>query len=170
MNSPLRQFGSVALSIAFICNAALAEGIPDATRDTGSEANVDFCRVFGNRAADAKYARQINELAKIKSGIEEQLLVLGQNTRMLEELLQERTRIRDSVSSSLIKIYSNVDAEVAAQQLQKLNTETASEILRRLNPKISGEIISAMDTKFASLLAASMVRDAGKLSKKAENP
>jgi flagellar motility protein MotE (MotC chaperone) len=131
---------------------------------------IDLCRSFAKKAAETKLARQNKELLLMKTKIEEQLLVLDQKTRILDQWVSKRDNIRATVSDRLVNIYSNVEPEIAAQQLQKLDAEMASEVLQRLNPKTSGEIVSAMDVTFASKLVKLMSMDAGKPMQKAEQP
>lgn len=122
----------------------------------------DFCKTFADKAAESKVARQRKELLDIKAKIDEQLLSLSQKTIQLETWVARRSEIRNAVSANLVKMYSNVESEIAAQQLQKLSTEMASEVLQRLNPKLSGEIVSAMDVNFASKVVKVMMADAAK--------
>lgn len=170
MKSAYGRFCCFAFALLCLCNMAFAEEAAIAVRDNADQKPIDYCRVFGSKAAEARQARQVEDLLKMKTGIEQQLLILDEKTKVLSEWLDKRSKIRERVSESLVKIYSNVDAEVAAQHLQKLDVDTASEVLQRLNPKVSGEIMSAMEVKFASALVALMVNDAGKLARKAEAP
>jgi flagellar motility protein MotE (MotC chaperone) len=131
---------------------------------------VDFCRAFANKAAEARLARQSRQLADVKAKIEEQLLVLEQKTTALGQWIEKRDRIRAAVSDGLVKMYANVEPDVAAQQLRKLDVETAAEVLQRLNPKVSGEILSAMDVNFAGRILQLMAKDAGKLAQMKDVP
>jgi flagellar motility protein MotE (MotC chaperone) len=132
------------------------------------EESEDLCRTFANKAAEAKIARQKKELLDIKSTIDDQLVVLSQKTAQLEAWLKKREEIRSAVSVSLVKMYANVEAEIAAQQLQKLSIEMTSEVLQRLSPKQSGEIIASMDAVFASKIVKNLMTNAAKKTEKTE--
>lgn len=135
-----------------------------------AEGTEDFCRSFGNKAAEAKLLRHKQELTDLKSKIEEQLTQLEAKTKKLQDLTTKRDEYRAAVSESLVKIYTNVEPEVAAQQLEKLSFEMASEVLQRLNPKISGEIVTAMDVKLASRIVKLMFANASATEKKNDAP
>jgi flagellar motility protein MotE (MotC chaperone) len=128
----------------------------------------DLCEAFADKAAEAKLARQRKELLEVKATIEKQLVVLDEKTKQLESWVTKRNEIRESVSTSLVKMYSNVESETAAQQLQKLNPQSAAEILQRLKPKQSGEIVTAMDVDFASKVMKIMMADVPKQKEKME--
>ena len=130
----------------------------------------DFCQSFGDKAAESKLLRHKQELIELKSKIEEQLSNLEARTKQLQDLTTKREEYRAAVSESLVKIYTNVEPEVAAQQLEKLSIEMASEVLQRLNPKISGEIVTAMDVKLASRVVKLMLANAAATEKKTDTP
>jgi flagellar motility protein MotE (MotC chaperone) len=119
----------------------------------------DLCEAFADKAAEAKLARQRKELLEVRTNIEKQLLVLEEKTKQLESWVTKRNEIRESVSTNLVKMYSNVESETAAQQLQKLNPQSAAQILQKLKPKQSGEIVTAMDVEFASKVMKIMMAD-----------
>jgi flagellar motility protein MotE (MotC chaperone) len=129
----------------------------------------DLCEAFADKAAEAKLARQRKELLEVRTTIEKQLLVLEEKTKQLESWVTKRNELRESVSTSLVKMYSNVESEIAAQQLQKLNPQSAAQILQKLKPKQSGEIVTAMDVDFASKVMKIMMADVPKQQEKMEN-
>jgi flagellar motility protein MotE (MotC chaperone) len=147
-----------------------AEAEPLVSNAAVTQNETDFCRAFSDKAAEAKLQRHKKGLLDLEAKINEQLLVLDQKTKQLKELTAKREEYRSAVSSSIVKIYSNVEPEVAAQQLEKLSVEMASEVLQRLNPKISGEIVTAMDVKLASKIVKLMLANAAKANEKAEKP
>jgi flagellar motility protein MotE (MotC chaperone) len=156
----IRLFIVVSSFCVLSSNIIQAEDVIVDVRPSQASAKPDFCRAFANRAAQTKLQNQKNELLQLKSQIEEQLLTLNQKTRELENLVAQRDAHQKAVSNSLVKIYSNVEPEIAAQQLEKLGVEMASEVLQRLNPKISGEIVTAMDVKLASRVVKVMLTKA----------
>jgi flagellar motility protein MotE (MotC chaperone) len=129
---------------------------------------VDYCRAFASKAAEARAARQQQRLLEMKTQIEAQLKTLALKTSELEALVEKREKTRAAVTANLVKIYKNVEPETAASQLQKLDIDLVSELLQQLGAKESGEILAAMDVKFASSLVQTMLRAAAK-PKKEEN-
>jgi flagellar motility protein MotE (MotC chaperone) len=128
----------------------------------------DFCEAFADKAAEAKLARQRKELLDVKAEIEQQLSELNEKTKLLEALVAKRNELRDSVSENLIKMYANVEPEIAAQQLQKLSPQIAAELLQRLSPKQAGEIATVMEVDFASRVMKTMMANAAKQKQKTD--
>ena len=145
-----------------------AEEVPPSAKTTGAAPVEDFCEAFADKAAEAKLARQRKELLDVKAGIEQQLSELNEKTKKLEALVAKRNELRDSVSASMIKMYANVEPEIAAQQLQKLNPQIAAELLQRLSPKRAGEISTAMEVDFASKVMKTMMANAVRQKQKTE--
>ena len=145
-----------------------AESEPAGGAHKPSAVAEDLCEAFADKAAEAKLARHRAELLSVKSDVEQQLVKLAEKTKELETWLAKRDQIRKTVSEGLVKMYANVESEVAAQQLQKLNPQLASEVLLRLSPKLSGEIVTAMEVEFASKVVKTMLADAAKVKSKSE--
>jgi flagellar motility protein MotE (MotC chaperone) len=129
--------------------------------------SIDLCRSFADKAAESRFFRHKQELLELKASIETKLAVLQEKTTHLEDLVARRAEVRAAVSAGLVKMYSNVEPEVAARQLEKLNVDTVSEVLQRLNPKISGEIITAMDAKLARKVVQVMLMNSASVNAKA---
>lgn len=157
-----------------ICYASdgsvLANETPSVAATISDGTEVELCRAFADKAAKSKTARQRSELLKLKADIEAQLATLDQKTKGLEAWISKRDAIRTAVASNLVKMYTNVEPEIAAQQLQKLDVATTSELLQRLSAKQSGEIITAMDVTFASNVLKVMLKDAAKIAAKKDTP
>ncbi|MCA0432965.1 MAG: hypothetical protein LCH46_06845 [Proteobacteria bacterium] len=118
--------------------------------------NDDFCSSFVDAAAEVRAANQKKQLDTIRADIEQKLAELTEKTQTLQTLIAERDAARAKVSESLLKIYSTVESEAAAQQMAKLDPNTAAELLIRLAPKKSGEILSIMEPAKAARLVALM--------------
>jgi flagellar motility protein MotE (MotC chaperone) len=152
------------LSCACWATTSAAEDVVATAVPTNQESATDYCTAFADKAAESKTVRQRKELVELKGKIEEQLLTLDEKTKSLEVWIEKRESIREAVSMSLVKMYANVEAEIAAQQIQKLDASVASELLRRLSSKQSGEILSSMDVAFASVVVSEMLSDAAKMA------
>jgi flagellar motility protein MotE (MotC chaperone) len=170
----LKTTGLLFATVFISCYAPDAWVLANETADVAiaksDDSDVELCRSFADKAAESKTARQRNELLKLKVDIEAQLATLDQKTKSLEAWIGKRDAIRTAVSSSLVKMYTNVEPEIAAQQLQKLDAKTTAELLQRLSAKQSGEIITAMDATFASSVLKIMLIDASKMATKKETP
>jgi flagellar motility protein MotE (MotC chaperone) len=166
-----KTFPALMLNFAFAMAApGYADEQPVIGEDVRDSANLDLCKAFGNRAAGARLARQKQELAALKDSIEQNAAVLAEKIEKLQTLVEKREQDRASVSVSLTKIYSNVEPDLAAKQLEKLSTEQVAELLQRLDPKVSGEILNAMDIKFAGKIARLMMLNSSLQKKVAQTP
>jgi flagellar motility protein MotE (MotC chaperone) len=155
----------------FMCSALLFPGSLAATaRAENTMPPIDLCRSFADKVAESRAMRHKKELLQLKADIEQQLSALELKTKYLNELASKRDEMRAAVSASLVKIYSNVEPEAAAKQLEKLNVDMISEVLQRLSPKISGEIITAMDVKLASKVVQVMLMKSARADAKAAAP
>lgn len=168
-------FNGVCLVVVALCATGLIQPVFSEERSSTSlsgidNSNGDFCQSFADKAAESRLLRQKLELLELKSKVEEQVLALGQKTKELQDLTAKRDANRAAVSASLVKIYTNVEPDVAAQQLEKLSVEMASEVLQRLSPKISGEIVTAMDVKLASRIVKLMLANATLSNDETEKP
>jgi flagellar motility protein MotE (MotC chaperone) len=165
------QSGPSTLSLFFLLllsGIGNAEEVALSAKTMGLAPVEDFCEAFADKAAEAKLARQRKELLDVKAEIEQQLSELNEKTKMLEALVAKRKELRDSVSASMIKMYANVEPEIAAQQLQKLNPQAAAELLQRLSPKQAGEIATAMEVDFASKVMKTMMANVSRQKQKTE--
>jgi flagellar motility protein MotE (MotC chaperone) len=119
----------------------------------------DYCKTFGNRAAEARNVLQKEEIQELKKSAEETLKLLDERTAELEDLLKKREELIAATTASIVKMYEGMETEAAAEQLQKLEIRQAGEILRRLSAKASGEIVAAMKPSAASRLVAYMLAE-----------
>lgn len=125
----------------------------DAIKATdGTSIATDYCRSFASQAAELRAKGQREELEKLRLAIEEKLHALKERTESLEGLIKKRNDMIELASGELLKIYSRMEAEPAAKQLEKIDVATAASVLRRLKPKLAGEILAAMEITRASQL------------------
>jgi flagellar motility protein MotE (MotC chaperone) len=131
----------------------------EAQTDSTATDAFDYCKTFGSRAGEARIALQKEEILKLKKSAEETLKLLDERTTELEDLLKKREELIAATTSSIVKMYEGMEAESAAEQLQKLEIRQAGEILRRLSAKASGEIVASMKPSAASRLVAYMLAE-----------
>ncbi|NJM28834.1 MAG: hypothetical protein HC855_00675 [Rhizobiales bacterium] len=112
----------------------------------------DYCENFSNIVADLRVQRQKEELLKLEEEVDAKLKEVLARTEDLKEMIRKRDEMLELASNELLKIYSRMDPESAARQLEKIETGTAAAILRRLKPQLASEILATMEVKRASLL------------------
>jgi flagellar motility protein MotE (MotC chaperone) len=151
------RFGRLAMLASLVIGlvaqgpqGALAE---DASKDpTARSIATDYCEKFSDAVADARAKRQEQALTELRNEIDAKLKEVQARTADLKEMIRKRDEMLDLASNELLKIYSRMDTEPAARQLEKIDINTAASILRRLKPQLAGQILATMDVKRASLL------------------
>lgn len=114
----------------------------------------DYCSSFVDAAAERRVTRLNEALKQTREEVVARTAELREQSEVLKSLIDARKAMQAKVGESLLKIYTQVEPEAAAQQLSKLEPGTAAEILVKMNPKRSGEILSLMDPKKAASLVA----------------
>ncbi|MFN0191031.1 MAG: MotE family protein [Aestuariivirga sp.] len=112
----------------------------------------DYCENFSNIVADLRVQRQKEELLELEKELDVKLKEVLARTEDLKAMIRKRDEMLELASNELLKIYSRMDPESAARQLEKIQTSTAASILRRLKPQLASEILATMDVKRASVL------------------
>jgi flagellar motility protein MotE (MotC chaperone) len=112
----------------------------------------DYCENFSNIVADLRSQRQKEELLKLEKEVDAKLKEVLARTEDLKAMIRKRDEMLEQASNELLKIYSRMEPESAARQLEKIETNTAASILRRLKPQLASEVLAAMEVKRASLL------------------
>ncbi len=147
----------------FICEQAFAD---DALKNpiTASINPIasDYCRNFVDQASAARTARLKQEIESAKAEVDKKLAELETQTALLQQWVEKRDKIRNEITAELIKIYSGIEPDAAARQLEKLDIASASEILRRLNAKRAGEILSIMEAGHAASIEAALAQNIDK--------
>jgi flagellar motility protein MotE (MotC chaperone) len=143
---------------------------PVARAEAPGATDINLCRAFASQAAEARHARQKQQLQDTRLAIEDRLKLLSSRTAELQQWVERRDKERERVSSNLVKIYKNVEPDTAARQLQRLDVILVAELLQKLGAKESGEILAAMDTTFASRIAQAMLLTAHKSKRETASP
>ncbi len=145
-----------AVSGAFAPRFALGEDRPQGTDDHSIAE--DYCENFSSIAADLRASRQKQELNRLKDEVDAKLREVQARSEELKELIRKRNEMLQLASDELLKIYSKMDPEAAARQLEKIDPETAASILRRLKPQLASEVLAVMEVKRASILVQMIAR------------
>jgi flagellar motility protein MotE (MotC chaperone) len=112
----------------------------------------DYCEKFSDAVADARARRQEEKLIELRNEVDAKLQEVLARTEDLKEMIRKRDEMLALASNELLKIYSRMDPESAALQLEKIDITTAASILRRLKPQLAGQILATMDVRRASRL------------------
>lgn len=113
-----------------------------------------YCGAVVDHVAERRAARQASALKELQGKVSDRLDLLEQRTQQLADLIRKRNELRDLASKELVDIYSGMDAEAAAAQMERLDLRLASSVLRQLKPRQASAILDVMKPE----LAAQMVR------------
>jgi len=112
-----------------------------------------YCASILDKAADARFALQRAELAKLQKAIEARLEQLERKRAEFETWTKRREDFLSTVRGNLSTIYAKMKPAAAAEQLAKLDDMTAAAILLKLDPRATSLILAEMDpTKAAGLV------------------
>jgi flagellar motility protein MotE (MotC chaperone) len=127
--------------------AAPAEGSTEVQR---------FCSNIADAARDRRYALQEQELEKLRADIDVRIKALEEKRKEYEEWLKRRDDFLAKAEDNVVKIYAKMKPDAAAERLAEVNLELAAGILMKLNPKQSSIILNEMDRKAAATITGVM--------------
>jgi flagellar motility protein MotE (MotC chaperone) len=146
----MQRIWFAALGAVWLTTAGKAEEPPQVAPEQSMAA--DYCESFANVAAELRSKRQKEELDRLDKAITAKLAEVTARTDELKATIAARDEMLKLASDELLKIYTQMEAEAAARQLEKIDAKTAASVIRRLKPKLASDILSAMDIKRASSL------------------
>jgi flagellar motility protein MotE (MotC chaperone) len=111
-----------------------------------------YCRNIANPAADARYARQADSLAKMEKQVEARIAELEKKRAEYEEWVNRRSDFLAKADESVVAIYSQMRPDAAAQQISIMDAEAAAAILSKLQPRTASAILNEMDARVAAHL------------------
>ena len=112
----------------------------------------EYCTTVSDLAAERRAARQTSALKELQAKVESRLNELEQHADDLAERVQKREALRVLADKELVEIYSGVDAEAAAAQMERLDLRLASSVLRQLKPRQASAILNVMKPELAAQL------------------
>jgi flagellar motility protein MotE (MotC chaperone) len=143
------------LAVAVMTGPALAQ---DKTLEAKSS---NYCSNIADAAADARYALQREELAKIEKEIEGRLKILEAKRVEYEEWLRRRNEVLQKADETIVSIYSRMKPDAAALQLTNMDEEIAAAVIAKLNPRSASAVLNEMEPARAAQLA-NIITDAPK--------
>jgi flagellar motility protein MotE (MotC chaperone) len=133
---------------------------PATPRRSGSTLADKYCEVVVEPALAAKLAKERQEAKKIQTEIEAKLNELKLAIDEQEKWLKLRKDFQNTATDNLVTVYSQMDAEAAAQRLTAVGDHIASAILIKLPPKSASAILGEMPSDVAGRLTAFMAGSA----------
>ena len=115
-----------------------------------------YCTNIADAAADARYARQAAELARLEAQIDERIKALEAKRAEYEQWLTRREEFLRKADESLVAIFTQMRPDAASQQMSVMSLDAAAAILVKLNPRSASAILNEMDAVRAAQLTTGM--------------
>jgi flagellar motility protein MotE (MotC chaperone) len=129
----------------------------DVTGSVGEQSDVArFCSNIADAARDRRYALQAEELKQLQAQVDSRLKALEAKRAEYEAWLKRREVFLARAEEGVVKIYADMKPDAAAERLAEVNAELAAAILMKLEPRKAGVILNEMNTKAAATLTGIM--------------
>lgn len=134
----------------------------DATSHSGLEMRAlteearQYCVNIRDAAADARFAWQKATLEALDKEIDEKIAALEAKRAEYESWLKKREDFLAAAREDVVSIYARMRPEAAANQLTNLNDQMAAAVLARLNARTSSAILNEMEPARAAQLASTL--------------
>lgn len=171
IKTSFRSSHLVAAGLGIVLGGVVFAGTPAATQsisaiaNAGNTANDDiqrFCSNIADAARDRRYALQKAELETLQKDVDQRIAALEEKRLEYEEWLQRRNDFLENAETNLVDIYSRMRPDAAAERLAEVDIELAAGILMKLQARQAGIILNEMESKAAATLTNIMASAARK--------
>ena len=111
-----------------------------------------YCWNISDAARDARYLRQKRRLEEMAARLEALIGRLEKRRREFETWVRRREDITRRMSTSMTRVYENMEPDVAAQQITHMEYAVAVALLAGMKPKKAAAILAEMDPRIAGRL------------------
>lgn len=115
-----------------------------------------YCVNIRDAAADARFAWQKATLEALDQRIDEKIAALEKKRAEYEVWLKKREDFLAAAREDVVSIYARMRPEAAANQLTNLDDQMAAAVLARLNARASSAILDEMEPARAAQLASTL--------------
>lgn len=142
--------------------AAVVAGLPASGQTiplSGSESASEiekFCTGIADAARDRRYALQAVELKKLQEDVDKRIAALEEKRKQYEDWMARREKFLALAQENVVKIYSAMKPDAAAERLAELNVHLAAGILMKMESRKAGVILNEMNSKAAAALTGIM--------------
>jgi len=147
-------FAALALLLSAADSPAAPETAPAAPAEQSEIER--FCGNIADAARDRRYALQAAELKALQAELDKRIQTLEQKRLEYEEWMKRREEFLAKAEDGVVKIYSKMKPDAAAERLSELKAELAAGILMKLDSRKAGTILNEMDSKAAATLTGIM--------------
>jgi len=115
-----------------------------------------YCAGIANSAAEARIALQKAKLADMEQQIGRRIATLEAKSAEYKSWVERRDEFLKRATTTLVKIYTQMEPDAAALQLVAMDEETAASLLVKLDPQAASAILNEMAPEKAARLAATI--------------
>jgi flagellar motility protein MotE (MotC chaperone) len=123
--------------------------------ETGTEIE-RFCSNIADAARDRRYVLQTEELQVLQQEVDKRIKLLEDKRAEYEAWLKRREDFLARANDGVVKIYSGMRPDAAAERLAEMDATLAAGILMKLEPRKAGVILNEMERKTAAMLTGVM--------------
>jgi flagellar motility protein MotE (MotC chaperone) len=157
---PRTRASLIAISLGFLllCGGPAATETPPAEAtavDNATEVE-KFCTGIADAARDRRYALQAMELRKLQEDVDKRIKLLDDKRAEYESWMKRREEFLAKAEDNVVKIYSAMKPDAAAERLAVLDAKLAAGILMKIETRKAGVILNEMDSKAAAALTSIM--------------
>ncbi len=137
----------------------LDDGSTGAVKPKPLESGTDverFCSNIADAARDRRYALQKDELQTLQQEIDKRIAALEEKRAEYESWLKRREDFLARAKDDVVKIYSSMKPDAAAERLAEMDAVLAASILMQIEPRKAGVILNEMERKAAAMLTGVM--------------
>ncbi len=122
---------------------------------TGTEVE-RFCSNIADAARDRRYVLQTEELQALQQEVDKRIKLLEEKRAEYEAWLKRREDFLAKAEDGVVKIYSGMRPDAAAERLAEMDATLAAGILMKLEARKAGVILNEMERKAAAMLTGVM--------------
>ncbi len=123
--------------------------------ETGTEIE-RFCSNIADAARDRRYVLQTEELQALQQEVDKRIKLLEEKRAEYEAWLKRREDFLAKAEDGVVKIYSGMRPDAAAERLAEMDADLAAGILMKLDARKAGVILNEMERKAAAMLTGVM--------------
>jgi flagellar motility protein MotE (MotC chaperone) len=124
-------------------------------QESGTEVE-RFCSNIADAARDRRYALQTEELQALQQEVDKRIKLLEEKRAEYEAWLKRREEFLAKAEDGVVKIYSGMRPDAAAERLAEMDAALAAGILMKLEARKAGVILNEMERKAAAMLTGVM--------------
>jgi len=151
--APFRSASLAAIVVAGLPWVVSAQAQEPAPVDGAAQDVQQFCTNIAVAAREQRYVIQKRQLDALKVDVDKRMKALEDRRAEYEDWLTRRNDFLKSAQESLVDIYTKMDSDAAAAQLQLMDPNIAAAIVMKLQPAKASEILNEMKPDKAAALA-----------------